>query len=52
MVADGLICYGSEALSAIVGSSFLPISIIIIGVGSEDFSCMDYLDSDDKLLRD
>merc|ERR1712096_603806 len=38
-------------LSAIVAASDLPMSIIIVGVGNEDFSTMEALDSDDKLLR-
>ena len=32
--------------------SKLPVSIIIVGVGNEEFSMMDDLDSDDKLLKD
>mmetsp|Transcript_18603 Transcript_18603/g.18281 ORF Transcript_18603/g.18281 Transcript_18603/m.18281 type:complete len:97 (+) Transcript_18603:762-1052(+) len=36
----------------IVESSKLPLSIIIIGVGDEDFEHMIELDSDDTLLRD
>lgn len=36
----------------IVQSSHLPTSIIIVGVGDEDFEMMEELDSDDHLLRD
>ena len=32
--------------------SKLPVSIIIVGVGNEEFSMMDDLDSDEKLLKD
>jgi len=37
---------------AIVYASTLPYSIIIVGVGSADFSAMDALDCDSGLLRD
>jgi hypothetical protein len=36
---------------AIVRASTLPMSIIIVGIGSEDFTAMDILDGDDELLR-
>jgi len=36
--------------NAIIAASSLPLSIIIVGVGAEDFSAMDELDSDDSLL--
>ena len=35
----------------VVASSHLPLSIIIIGVGEENFQLMKQLDSDDALLR-
>ena len=35
----------------IVEASYLPMSIIIIGVGKANFSAMDDLDGDGKLLR-
>lgn len=38
--------------AAIVNASDLPLSIIIIGVGNDDFEKMDELDSDNKLLMD
>ena len=38
-------------LQEIVAASDLPLSIIIVGVGNEDFSAMEALDSDDGLLR-
>ena len=33
-----------------VKASELPISIIIVGVGKEDFKFMDFLDSDENML--
>jgi hypothetical protein len=41
-----------ETKEIIVASSHLPLSIIIIGLGTEDFENMRILDSDDKLLVD
>jgi len=38
-------------MKAIIDSSGLPLSIIIVGVGQADFSEMNRLDSDDKLLK-
>ena len=40
-----------DTLETIVSSSNLPLSIIIIGIGNADFSSMEELDSDNKLLR-
>jgi hypothetical protein len=36
----------------IVEASRLPMSIVIVGIGRENFSSMDLLDSDDRDLRD
>ena len=36
----------------LVESSYLPISVIIIGIGNADFSNMDVLDADDEPLFD
>ena len=41
----------SHTKMAIIKASSLPISIIIIGVGDADFTEMEALDSDDRLLR-
>eukprot|EP00351_Strombidinopsis_sp_SopsisLIS2011_P007289 CAMPEP_0116875006 /NCGR_PEP_ID=MMETSP0463-20121206/6699_1 /TAXON_ID=181622 /ORGANISM="Strombidinopsis sp, Strain SopsisLIS2011" /LENGTH=41 /DNA_ID= /DNA_START= /DNA_END= /DNA_ORIENTATION= len=30
----------------------MPVSVIIVGVGDENFDQMDELDSDDKVLKD
>ena len=40
-----------QTRNAIVKASRLPMSIIIIGVGGADFSAMEFLDSDDGMLR-
>ena len=38
-----------QTKAAIVEASALPMSIIIVGVGSADFDMMEELDSDDQL---
>jgi len=52
IITDGVITDLEATRTAIIQASALPMSIIIIGVGSEDFSSMDLLDSDDELLTD
>ena len=52
IVTDGEITDFSNTLSAIVAASYLPMSIIIVGVGEADFGAMDDLDADDNLLTD
>lgn len=49
-MTDGLITDKDLTIAAIVDASYLPISIIIVGVGAEDFSAMNMLDSDDRKL--
>jgi hypothetical protein len=51
ILTDGIITDLDATMSSIVSASNLPLSIIIIGVGNEDFSAMEALDSDGKLLR-
>lgn len=51
IITDGVITDMDQTRTAIVEASFLPMSIIIVGVGGADFSAMEFLDSDDKLLR-
>ena len=51
IITDGVICDMEATKSAIISASHLPMSIIIIGVGKEDFAAMDELDSDDALLQ-
>ena len=47
IVTDGCITDQDDTITEIIKASRLPISIIIIGVGSADFSNMDELDGDD-----
>lgn len=51
IITDGVITDMDQTRSAIVEASRLPMSIIIVGVGGADFSEMEFLDSDDKLLH-
>lgn len=51
IITDGIICDLQETIDAIVNLSFLPVSIIIIGVGSADFSAMEDLDGDTVKLK-
>ena len=50
-ITDGIITDFEETKRSIIEASHLPLSIIIVGVGDEDFGAMDDLDSDDSLLR-
>lgn len=50
IITDGIISDMQAAIDAIVDGSTLPMSIIIVGVGSADFSSMDILDADDEPL--
>jgi len=50
IITDGIINDMQPTIDAIVRGSSLPISIIIVGVGSADFSPMDVLDADDVPL--
>merc|ERR1719410_1588804 len=50
IITDGIITDLAETKRSIIEASRLPLSIIIVGVGDEDFSAMDALDSDDGLL--
>ena len=51
ILTDGEIHDISETTDLIIELSKCPVSIIIIGVGSENFEKMRFLDSDDKVLR-
>lgn len=51
LITDGIINDIQETIDSIVKCSELPISIIIIGVGSADFSTMDILDGDNIPLQ-
>lgn len=50
IITDGVITDMDLTRTAIVQASRLPMSIIIVGVGGADFSAMEFLDSDDRLL--
>uniref|UniRef100_A0A7N6B0F2 Copine-3 n=1 Tax=Anabas testudineus TaxID=64144 RepID=A0A7N6B0F2_ANATE len=51
IITDGVITDMDQTRTAIVAASRLPMSIIIVGVGGADFSAMEFLDSDDRLLH-
>jgi hypothetical protein len=51
ILTDGIITDLEETKAAIVSASALPMSIIIVGVGQEDFSAMEELDSDRGLVQ-
>lgn len=48
---DGLISDFEETVEAIIDASDSPLSILIVGVGDEDFHQLEYLDSDGFLLQ-
>lgn len=52
ILTDGLINDMDDTVDALVEASFLPISVIIIGIGRGDFGNMDILDADDNPLYD
>uniref|UniRef100_A0A8C6M1P4 Copine 3 n=1 Tax=Nothobranchius furzeri TaxID=105023 RepID=A0A8C6M1P4_NOTFU len=51
IITDGIVSDMDQTRRAIVKASHLPMSIIIVGVGAADFRAMEFLDSDDHLLR-
>jgi len=50
ILTDGVITDMYDTIDTIVNSSNLPLSIIIVGIGNADFSAMEELDSDNKVL--
>ena len=50
ILTDGIINDMNETIDCIVEASKLPLSIIIIGVGTADFTNMEILDGDEKPL--
>jgi len=52
ILTDGIINDMEDTIDAVVEASFLPMSIIIVGIGMNDFSNMDILDADDNPLYD
>jgi hypothetical protein len=51
ILTDGDIHDMQETIDTVIELSKFPVSIIIIGVGDEEFEKMRFLDSDDKVLR-
>lgn len=51
MITDGVISDMEATKRAIVKAARLPLSIIIVGVGSDDFEAMDVLDGDNVRLE-
>jgi hypothetical protein len=52
ILTDGVINDLNETIDVLVEASFLPISVIIIGIGYADFSGMEVLDADEQPLYD
>ena len=52
ILTDGIIDDIDDTIDELVASSFLPLSVIIIGVGKADFTNMVQLDADDNPLVD
>lgn len=51
IITDGEITDLDQTRQAIVNASKLPMSIIIVGVGSAEFQAMEFLDGDDGVLK-
>jgi len=51
ILTDGVIDDKNETIQSIIRAANTPLSIIIVGIGNEDFSDMSHLDSDGKLLE-
>ena len=52
ILTDGQISDMPETIDALVEASFLPVSVIIIGIGCGNFDNMDVLDADENPLYD
>ena len=50
LLTDGCIMDLDETVDTIVSASDLPLSIVIVGVGDENFQRMEFLDADDNPL--
>jgi len=50
ILTDGLIHDMEETIDILVDCAFIPLSVIIIGIGNADFTNMNILDGDEKLL--
>ena len=52
ILTDGQIDDMQDTIDALVEASFLPISVIIVGIGNGNFNNMDVLDADENPLYD
>ena len=52
ILTDGQISDMQDTIDALVEASFLPISVIIVGIGNGNFGNMDVLDADENPLYD
>lgn len=52
IMTDGVIHDMEETIEQLIDSSMLPMSIVIVGLGYEDFTYMKILDSDHYALKD
>ena len=52
ILTDGIIEDMDDTINSLVEASYVPISVIIIGIGNADFSNMDVLDADEDPLYD
>lgn len=52
ILTDGVINDMAQTIDALVAASQLPMSIIIVGIGTADFDQMEFLDGDAKGLKD
>lgn len=52
IMTDGVIHDMEETIEKVIEGSVLPLSIIIVGLGCEDFTYMEILDSDNYALKD
>lgn len=50
LITDGIINDLEKTIDQVVRGSSLPLSIIIVGVGSQNFDSMDVLDADNEPL--
>jgi len=51
ILTDGEIHDMDNTIDTIIQAAYLPISIIIIGIGDADFTNMEILDGDDGLFN-
>lgn len=52
LLTDGQMHDIRATIDLIVKCSFFPLSVIVVGIGDNDFTSLKFLDSDDKKLRD